>query len=204
MSRSFRIIPLMSNPAASAPLAERSDDDLMLLSSADRRDAFAVLVERYLPRLTQFSARFLGGGVEGEEVAQETMFQVWAARREYRPEGRFATWIFTIARNRCRNAARHAGLRGRVDMAGAPQGHDPDAPTPAAIDALLEQERQRRVQEVLLGLPEKLKEAVLLRFNQGLEYSEIARILGCPEATVRSRVFHGIKRLRAQLAPEDA
>jgi RNA polymerase sigma-70 factor (ECF subfamily) len=70
------------------------------------------------------------------------------------------------------------------------------------LDRLIELERDRRVREAIFGLPVKLREAVLLRFDQGLGYAEIARILQRPEVTVRSRVFHALRRLRGVLGED--
>jgi RNA polymerase sigma-70 factor (ECF subfamily) len=68
------------------------------------------------------------------------------------------------------------------------------------LDDLLERERQRLVRTALLALSPKLREAVLLRFDRGLDYAEIAGLAGHSEATVRSRVFLAIRRLREELA----
>jgi RNA polymerase sigma-70 factor (ECF subfamily) len=187
--------------APERPLAEREDDELMLLASAGRREAFAVLVERYLPRLTSFCGKFVSHARLGEELAQEVLLQAWAQRQRYQPRGRFAPFLFTLAHNLCRNHLRDTLRRGRCEADALPL--EPDAPAPTLLDELLERERTRRIHEAVSTLPEKLREAVLLRFDQGLDYADISHILGCREVTARSRVFHGLKRLRASLRAED-
>jgi RNA polymerase sigma-70 factor, ECF subfamily len=182
-------------------LAERGDDELMLLARAGRQEAFAVLVERYLPRLVSFCGKFISHARLGEELAQEVLLQAWAQRHRYQPRGRFLPFLFTLANNLCRNHVRDALRRGRRESDEPPP--EVAAPAPAQLDVLLERERTRQVHEAVGALPEKLREAVLLRFDQGLDYADISRTLGCREVTARSRVFHGLKRLRASLHAED-
>jgi RNA polymerase sigma-70 factor, ECF subfamily len=71
------------------------------------------------------------------------------------------------------------------------------------LEVLLERERQRQVQQALLGLSVKLREALLLRFEQGLDYPDVARILGCSESTTRSRVRLAMLALRDAIATGD-
>lgn len=186
------------------PIEQRDDEALMLLAASDHRRAFEILVRRHLPALTRFCAKFLGSVRCGEEVAQDALVEAWAQRRRYRP-GCFRVFLFTIARNRCLNHVRGErrlrAWRGRVHDDDPPQASTVDRPD--QLDELLERERRRRARAALLGLAPKLREAVLLRFDQGLDYAEIARIVGRPEVTVRSRVFHAMKRLRDALADEE-
>ncbi len=185
---------------------ERSDDELMLLASASHKDAFEVLVRRYLPKLTQFCAKFVANPRVGEELAQEVMLQAWATRRRYRADGRFAVFLFTLARNRCRNHLRDSGRRARRGAGAALEdgGLDVPADEPGSLDVMIERENARRVREAMESLPEKLREALLLRYDRELDYADIARIVKRPEATARSRVFHGLKKLRLLLGGEGA
>jgi len=200
-------VRVLCPPPVPAPLAERDDEALMVLAAGDHRGAFEVLAGRYVQRVTSYCAKFLGSPRAGEELAQEIFVEVWAERRRYRTRGRFQVFLFTVARNRCLNHARDEGRRSKWCAARA-TGQDTDAlvaqsEQPDQLDVLLERERQRQVREALVNLPAKLREAVLLRFDQGLEYAEISRIVGRPEVTVRSRVFHALKGLREALVQED-
>ncbi len=202
-ARHRSVIPL---PVAQQPggLADRDDETLMLLAAGEHRGAFEVLAGRYLPRLTQYCAKFLGCPRTGEELAQEVLLDVWVNRRRYRPTAGFPVFAFTLARNRCLNQVRREGRRRRWD-AGPPErpgAPDAAAASPDQLDVLLDQERARRVRAALCELTPKLREAVLLRFDQGLEYADIARIVGRPESTVRSRVFLAMTQLREGLAGE--
>lgn len=198
--RSAPVLTLHRPPSPATPIEARDDEALMVLAAGDHRRAFEVLAERHLRPLTGYCAKFFGSARIGEEVAQDALVAAWEQRLRYRP-GRFRVFLFTIARNRCLNRLREERRRlawSRPSLDEAPL--DAHGDRPDQLDALLEQERQRRTREALMTLAPKLREAVLLRFDQGLDYAEISRIVGRPEVTVRSRVFHALKRLRAALA----
>jgi len=190
------VIPLhQTRPAAG--LTERSDDELMTLARAGHRDAFAALVARHGTRLTEFCAKMTGDRRTGEDVAQETWLQVWAVRERYRAANRLEAFLFTIARNRCRNALR-SRRRGTRVIVTAEQSDAPVVDT-SGLDAMLVRERDKRVHEAALELPPPLREAVLLRIVAGLDYPAISQAVGRNESTVRSRVFHGLRQLRQHL-----
>ena len=192
------LVPLRALPAEPA-LAGGDDEQLMTLAAAGNKSAFAVLVTRYLPKVTQFCRKFVGERSAAQELAQEIFLEVWLRRDRYRSQGKFTVFLFVMARSRCLNRVRDEGRRSQRE-----QVSQEDVPgAPSQLDVLLEKERQRQVQQALLGLSVKLREAVLLRFDQGLDYAEIARIVGRSEGTVRSRVFHALKRLRRALAAQE-
>lgn len=184
-----------------APLEARDDDQLMALAAAGGRRAFEVLAARHLGRLAGYCAKFLGRPAAGLEVAQDVLVEAWSRRGTYRPEGRFRVFLLTVARARCLNRARDD--RRREDRAAGLEAAGAAAVAPGQLEALLERERRRRLHDALLELPAPLREAVLLRYDHGLDYAEIAQVLGRSEATARSRVFRALKRLRRGLAAEE-
>ena len=189
------LIPLhQANPAG---LAERSHDELMTLARGGHRGAFAAVVARHGSRLGEFCAKMMGDRRTGEDVAQETWLHVWAARERYRPGTRPEAFLFTVARNRCRNALRTRRRSGRVIAA---EEHEVHAVVDSSsLDAMIQRERDKRVHDAALELPPKLREAVLLRFVAGLDDPAMSQAIGRNESTVRSRVFHGVRQLRANL-----
>ena len=176
-----------------APLEERTDDDLMTLSQAGVREAFAVLVGRHAPRVVETCSRFAGDRQAGVELAQETWASIWEHRFRYRIGSQFVVWLITAARNRCRNDLRGRHVARRHAMAATVLGA---ATSPDQIDLLLVEERRRQVREALGRLPPDTREALVLRFAEDLRYDEMAEVVGAGESTLRSRVHHGLKRLR--------
>ncbi len=182
---------------APGSLLERSDDELMALAQAGVREAFAVLVERHAERLVRACSAFVHDSAAGVELAQETWVTIWAQRSHYRAEGRFVVWLITAARNRCRNHVRRHGVVRRHAEQVATALVEP--PSPDQIDRLLLEERRRRVLGALSRLPERMREAVLLRYAEELRYDEMAEVLRTGESTLRSRVHHGLRMLRSIL-----
>jgi RNA polymerase sigma-70 factor (ECF subfamily) len=195
-TRPGNVIELPPQPRG---LDERTDDELLLLASEGHRAAFERLARRWLPRLTSFAGKWLGDLRAGEEVAQEVLMSVWSARHDYRPAGRFAGFVFTIARNRCKNHVRGSGRRGRWEVPASADVPEPGEHAPNQLDALLERERRRRVHAAVAELAPKLREVLLLRVEQGLTYPDIAAIIGENENTVRSRMRLAVERLRRHL-----
>jgi RNA polymerase sigma-70 factor (ECF subfamily) len=198
------VLHLHRSPGEGLPIEERDDDALMALAAGDHRRAFEVLAGRHLGPITGFCAKYLGNRRSGEEIAQDVLVEAWTRRHRYRAEGRFRVFLLSIARSRCLNRIRDDRRR----LLRAPESIGDPGSERASIgadqlDDLLERERERQVRAALTELPSKLREAVLLRFDQGLDYAEIARAVGRPEATIRSRVFHAIKKLRTTLGAEE-
>ena len=174
--------------------AAASDDELMALARAGGRDAFAALVARHGSRLAEFCIKMVGDRRTGEDLAQETWLAVWAARTRYSGRDRLAAFLFAIARNRCRNALR---ARRRFTRVIVLDDADRGAPGGSSLDAMLDRELERRVHAAAAQLPAKLREALLLRFVAELDYPAISCAVGRNESTVRSRVFHALRKLRA-------
>jgi RNA polymerase sigma factor (sigma-70 family) len=186
--------PRIAAVPSPGPLAARTDDELMALAQAGAREAFEALVARHAERLVHTCARMVGDAEAGAELAQETWLAVWTERGRYRAEGKFIVWLLTAARNRCRNHLRHRAVVGRNPT-------DAQAPSlasasPEQIDRILAEERRRHVHEALGRLPERMREALLLRFAEELRYDEMVEVLDAGESTLRSRVHHGLKMLR--------
>jgi RNA polymerase sigma-70 factor (ECF subfamily) len=181
----------------------------MALAAAGYRDAFELLVRRHLPPITNYCAKLVGNPRTGEELAQEVLLELWLQRQRYRESGRLAVFLYTLARNRCLNqlrSERRRRLFGLRAAAAPPERELPEATsaTPDQLDRILEAERCSAVRRALLELPLKLREAVLLRFDQGLDYAAISRIIGRPEGTARSRVHLALRQLRDRAAGGDA
>jgi RNA polymerase sigma-70 factor (ECF subfamily) len=171
-------------------LEQRDDDALMQLSAAGVEPAFEALIRRHQAALRGFCAR-LCGSATGDEVAQEVLVTVWKLRASYQPNGGFRALLFTIARRRCLNARRDAGRAwSELDVDERDLRAD-------QLDALLVRERQRLLDTRLAQLSLAQREAILLHFAADLDYAAIAEVTRRPAATIRTRVFLGLQKLRA-------
>lgn len=180
-------------PECSAEVAPeaRSDDELMELAAAGQRAAFERLVLRYQRHVRQVCARLCGNAAHGDDLAQDVFASLWQLRQCYEARGRFKSYLFTIAVSRCKNwrrDQRRSWLR-----AEPPENLTTE---PNQFDELALIEHRRRLNECVAKLPPEQCAAIALKFGADLDTEQIAQILVCPEATVRSRVFFGIARLR--------
>ncbi len=192
-----RLVPSKGPPEDA--LAERSDDELMALSQAGLRAAFAALVERHAARLVNLCSRFLNDAELGQELAQDIWVMVWQRRETYRAEGTFLPWLVTVARNHCRNQLRRGKAASAYQKTSAPpELHN----SPEQLDSLLNEERRRRVRAALAQLSLPMREVLLLRFAEELRYDQMTSVVGTGESTLRSRVHHGLRILKQKLEEE--
>ena len=173
-----------------------SDEQLMLMFRYGNRAAFDLLFEKYRTPVFNFARRMLGGREAAEDVCQETFLRVVGAAGGWRPEARFRTWLYTIARNCCFNALRDAPAAAAAlsaDAAGREHG-----PRERAVAS----ETAERVEQAIGRLPEPLREAFLMRFRHGLSYAEIAQVTEQPLGTVKTHIHRARTRLAHELKDE--
>lgn len=163
---------------------------------ATQRDkaAFVRLFEYFAPRLIAFFAKAGLPRDAAEEVAQETMITVWNKAALYDPaQAGVATWVYTVARN-CRiDRIRRDGRRSRVEQEPELE-QDMEA---SGEDILLADERDRRVRAVVSSLPPEQAAVVQLSYFADKPHSDIARELGIPIGTVKSRLRLALAKIRA-------
>ncbi|MBL8957298.1 MAG: RNA polymerase sigma factor [Myxococcaceae bacterium] len=182
----------------SEPSAEADDQALMRLVRGGERSAFETLAHRHLHRVASFCARYLSDVAAGEEVAQEVFVALWQRRARYDERQKFREYLYTLAVNGCRNRDRWwRRLTGRTArLAGLPH-----AEPGTALDVLMQREREQELGRAIALLPARLREAVLLRFGQELDYRAIGSAVGCTEGNARARVFRALKQLREEVQP---
>ena len=169
----------------------------MLAARQDDPRSFAILAGRYASRLVAYCMAFTRNLASAEEVAQDTWLGLWAARRTYEPSARFVVFLFTAAKNRCRNLQR--GTMRAVTALGSPSADDIDSlasALPSGLDTALATERRSRLNEHVAELSDTLREVLVLRVIDDLSYTDIAALLHIPETTARTRVHLAIRRLR--------
>ncbi len=178
------------------PAADDVNDEV-LIRRAQRggREAFGDLVHRYRQGTVNVVYRMCGDAHLAEDAAQDAFVRAWEALPRYRHRGTFKAWLYRIALNCARDALRRR--RPMADVDELPLRSN--APGPER--RMLREERARRVQEAVLGLPEASRAALVLREYEGLSYREIAQALDIPMGTVMSRLHYARSRLREVLSP---
>jgi len=174
-----------------------TDAQLAVLSQQGNREAFGVLAGRWDGPLYGFLRRVLGDEELARDACQETLLRAYVKLPSLREPAAFKTWLHTIALNLCRD-------RGRSPMLREVTLDQETAEEPASGDASPFDQAQRRnlavvLHRVLARLPIEQRSAIVLREFEGFTSQEIATMTGVPAATVRSRIFYGLKTLRRML-----
>ena len=168
-----------------------SDDDLMLRYGDGDVDAFEELHNRYRAPVYGFCLRSLGNSDAAVDAFQDTFRKVVDARHRYKAQGRFASWIFTIARRVCVDRVRET--RQHEPLSALDENQNADHKVIPITEQISQQDEIRRL---LAALSPEHREVLLLSKYQGFSYREIAGILGSTEAAVKQKVYRALEVLR--------
>lgn len=160
------------------------------------REAFAELFDIVAPRLKSFMIRKGALPDVAEDVVQETMINVWTKAGFYDPgKGSALAWIFTIARNLRIDRIRRETSRPISELG------DFDAPSDdrGSEEIVLQKDEARTVTRALSKMPPEQMEILVLSFIEDVTQAEIARRLGLPISTVKSRMRRAYSALRTTL-----
>jgi RNA polymerase sigma-70 factor (ECF subfamily) len=168
--------------------------------------AWEEIVQRFHRRIYNICYRFAGSADDAQDLTQEVFIKVYRTVGSFDGEkASFGTWVTTVTRNLLVDHFRKTRNDRATDSIDATQGADEDGPTLAdrlttdveSPQAHVEsRERREMVHKALQQVSPDLREAVILRDLQDMDYREIAQVLKVPEGTVKSRINRG----RAELA----
>ena len=176
------------------------DGPLVEQARQGQQEAFTELVRRYERKVINLARSLTANDADADDLAQEVFIRVFRGLRGFRGDSAFRTWLYRVAVNVIRSQLRRRAFFGLLR---AERTTDPAAELERlAAAGNLEESVARRdaIDRALARLPSNLGVAVTLRDIQGLEYKEIAVVLGVPVGTVMSRIARGRQRLRPMLA----
>lgn len=167
--------------------------------------AYATLYERYAASLYRLAYSILLEEQDAEDVLQESLVYAFRSLRRYDPSrGAFRTWLYTITISRCRNARRRKWLPTVALASLLNIGVEPPAPADESPETRAAwQEVRESLARALHTLSPRLREAVALRYGQGLTYREMAEVMDCPQKTAESRVRLAHEQLRKAMSGTD-
>ncbi|SDI17362.1 RNA polymerase sigma factor [Lutimaribacter saemankumensis] len=175
------------------------DEALLTLFANGDGTAARALTLRMTPRVMAHAYRLLGDRDEAEDVAQEAMMRLWRIAPEWRQgEAKVTTWLYRVVANLCTDRLRR---RRGVDLDAVPE---PEDDAPGAEQGLLQQARADALQMALGLLPERQRQAVVLRHIEGLSNPEIAEIMEIGVEAVESLTARGKRALSDALASRRA
>lgn len=180
----------------------RSSQLRELVAAVARGDeqAYADLYDMLSAIVFGVCRRVLRDPSEAEEVAQETLLEVWRSASRYDPtRGGVRSWAVTIAHSRAVDRVRSSERRkAREEAVALPEPPAVDVVSEAAVSAF----EVRRVRKALAALSDVQRESVRLAFYGGHTHREVAVLLDLPLGTVKTRIRDGLARLRAHLGTE--
>jgi RNA polymerase sigma-70 factor (ECF subfamily) len=181
-------------------LGKSSDEELMRRTQNGDKAAFEILYERYHSAVLSYLYRMLGNVEDVESIGQEVFLRAFRFAPTYRYPQKLSTWLFTITRNLAINHSRRrkrSPVRNitELNLEGVDISGDPYQVASRATDDLEKQEEIARVLKALDDLPTDQKEVIVLGVFQDMSYAQMEEITGTKAVTLRSRMFHGLKKL---------
>jgi RNA polymerase sigma-70 factor (ECF subfamily) len=170
-----------------------SDEELVSLAKAGQTEAMDELVSRHYASAYRVALGILRDEDGAADVSQDAFLKAFRGLETFREEASFKTWLLTITANEARGVLRKASRRKETDLERAGPMASKEA---TAQDSLEVVEEEARVRALLDQLPEKQKEAVILRVFEGMSFREVGAIIGSSEGAARVNYHHGIRRLR--------
>lgn len=166
--------------------------ELLRRAQGGEAAAFGRMVELYAEPVWRCARGLCGDDHEAENLAQETFVEAWRSLPRFDGRARFSTWLYGILRHRFLKSRR----KSRPVIEG--DGETIERPSREAepLAAAEQAEEARLVQVALAALPDDHRAVLELRFFAGASLAEIATLLGCPLGTVKSRLHHGLEKLR--------
>jgi RNA polymerase sigma-70 factor (ECF subfamily) len=172
-----------------------TDAELVVRTRAGDPDAFGTLVSRYYDACWRFAYHMLGERADAEDVVQDSFLRAYLAIGRYDERDQFRGWLFRILTNQCRNALTSRGRRSRRFVQDEVALESAPAP-PLGLALGVEDAELIRA---LTQLDPLQREALLLKYAEGLEYGEMSAMTGAGESALKMRVKRGSERLRALL-----
>mgnify|MGYP000892149186 CR=1 FL=1 len=184
------------------------EKDLLLKARNGDVKAFETIIEDYQKKVFNIALRMIGNHDDASELAQEVFIRIFKSLKNFKGESSLSTWIYRITTNVCLDELRKRKNKNIVSLDEDVKQDDGEIkrqvedarPTP---DVIAEKNEVRRVvKEAILSLPEDQRTVIILRDIQGFSYDEIAKIMNCPEGTVKSRINRSRQILRDRLKPK--
>lgn len=184
-----------------------SDEELVDRARGGDSSPFDELVKRHKERVYATIYHMTANRDDADDLTQETFIRAYRAIRKFRGNSSFYTWVYRIAVNLTVNFLKRSKRNRELDLHDMDEGvlRNPDylrlvsaAPTPRQQTSL--REFQEKLTEALQQLTEAHRMVVTLHDIQGMPHGEIARIMGCSEGTVRSRLFYARQQLQGLLS----
>ncbi len=188
-------------------LERLTDEELLAHFNSGNQRAFECLFLRHKRPLYNFIFRSVKSQHRAEELMQEVFLKIIQNASGYVREAKFTTWLYTIARNRCIDEYRRAGVRGPSTSTDQVLGESgttigdqmADHQVLSGLRFTASKQIQKALEQAVQTLPKDQYETFMLRMVAHLSYQEIAEVASIPENTAKSRMRYALAKLRDEL-----
>ncbi len=175
---------------------QHTDDTLAKLLQDGNREALNILMERYQKKLARFIYHYTGRDNDVDDLVQDTFVKCYLNIHGFRFESQFSTWLFQIAVNLCKDAARKKGGRTvSIDSEMVTAGMALASDDPSPENAVASKHLLEKLDQEIHRLPHKLKTALIAFAIDDQSQEECAKLLGITPKTVETRVYRARKLL---------
>lgn len=179
---------------------QESDRRLIELALRGGSGAYDALVTRYRDRVYSLVYHMVLNAQEAEDLAQETFVKAYRNLGKFRHESNFYTWLYRIAVNLVYTQSKKYSRRRLLFTAAVQSGDPMGARWPATPEELAQSEEAKEmILKAICQLDPRFRQVLVLKELEGLDVAEVAKILGLPEGTVKSRLFRAREDLRRLL-----
>ena len=179
-------------------MEEQEEIQLVQRMMSDDRDAFECLMKHYYPKTLRMAYLISGNYADSEDIVQETFVLCYVNRKKIKEPEHFERWLYKTL---TRESWRICRLRKREQPVDEVFGEDTPGSS-SVLEEVINAARDRELYGAIEKLPAKQRTVIVLYYFNQLSSREIAKVMGCMEGTVKSRLFTARKNLKRVLADE--
>ncbi len=175
------------------------DNVLMMRVQGDQPDCLGLLYERYKDPLFSFFVHMTQDGFRSQDLVQTVFVRILKYRRQFKGDGTFKAWMYSIARNVLADSYRK---RSRLRERAVDEQAANEASSEQIVSDMETSERYRHLHEAIAKLPRDKREALVLIKLHEMKYRDVAEILQIKESTLKVKVFRAIRDLKGIMAQD--
>lgn len=170
------------------------DHELMARIAQSDKDAYRILVNKYLGLCIRFAERMLGSRQDAEDIAQETCLKIWQNPESWKRQSKFSTWLYRVIVNACIDHKRKVIPFANVEMEAL---HDH---AEMVDEVLIARQKKDHMQQMLQKLPDRQRAALVLSYYEELSNQQAADALDINVLAVQQLLFRARQNLKLLLA----